>query len=101
MGFFSFLVHELGHPTSLDRGTSGVIYADQLVHTIQNYLFCLPAAQLWHSSGLQMARGNQRELARQKNLKKQQQQKSKRDGDPVKNKENDAAILREKQAKGK
>lgn len=45
-----------------------------------------------------MARGNQRELARQKNLKKQQQAaKNKKEGDPRKRMESDAEILRQKQ----
>lgn len=47
-----------------------------------------------------MARGNQRELARQKNLKKQQEaaKGSKKSGDPKKRMESDADILRKKQA---
>lgn len=46
----------------------------------------------------EMARGNQRDLARQKNLKKQQElAKSTKKGDYQKRKENDADILREKQ----
>lgn len=45
-----------------------------------------------------MTRGNQRELARQKNLKKQaQQKKHKEEGDPKKRMERDAEILRAKQ----
>lgn len=48
-----------------------------------------------------MTRGNQRELARQKNLKKQQLQKSKKEGDPKKRMEADAEKLRIKQAAGK
>lgn len=45
-----------------------------------------------------MARGNQRDLARQKNLKKQQElAKSGKKGDYQKRKQNDADILREKQ----
>lgn len=47
-----------------------------------------------------MARGNQRDLAREKNLKKKGQEKSKKDGDPTKRKENDAEIMRLKQVKG-
>ncbi|SCW00919.1 LAFE_0D01046g1_1 [Lachancea fermentati] len=47
-----------------------------------------------------MARGNQRELARQKNLKKQQEKAkgAKKAGDPKKRMESDADILRQKQA---
>lgn len=47
-----------------------------------------------------MARGNQRELARQKNLKKQQDaaKHQKKGGDPKKRMESDAEILRQKQA---
>ncbi|QLL30492.1 hypothetical protein HG536_0A03090 [Torulaspora globosa] len=47
-----------------------------------------------------MARGNQRELARQKNLKKQQEngKNQKKTGDPKKRMESDAEILRKKQA---
>ncbi|CCK70465.1 uncharacterized protein KNAG_0E02030 [Huiozyma naganishii CBS 8797] len=47
-----------------------------------------------------MARGNQRDLARQKNLKKQQEANkgSKKEGDPKKRMESDAEILRQKQA---
>lgn len=47
-----------------------------------------------------MARGNQRDLARQRNLKKQQEaaKSSKKTGDPKKRMENDADILRQKQA---
>lgn len=48
-----------------------------------------------------MTRGNQREKAREKNLKKQQQEKKKHSGDPTKRKENDAAIMRAKQQAGK
>lgn len=45
-----------------------------------------------------MARGNQRDLARAKNQKKQQElAKSNKKGDYNKRKENDADILREKQ----
>lgn len=46
-----------------------------------------------------MSRGNQRELARLKNQKKEEKNKNKKDGDPRKRGENDAAILREKQRK--
>ncbi|SMN19195.1 similar to Saccharomyces cerevisiae YDL085C-A Putative protein of unknown function [Maudiozyma saulgeensis] len=47
-----------------------------------------------------MARGNQRDLARAKNLKKQQEagKGSKKQGDPKKRMESDADILRQKQA---
>lgn len=47
-----------------------------------------------------MARGNQRDLARQKNLKKQKEQSKglKKGGDPKKRMESDAEILRQKQA---
>ncbi|AMD21741.1 HFL115Cp [Eremothecium sinecaudum] len=46
-----------------------------------------------------MTRGNQRELARQKNLKKQQQdaKSQKKAGDPKKRLQSDADILRQKQ----
>ncbi|AET40335.1 uncharacterized protein Ecym_5598 [Eremothecium cymbalariae DBVPG len=45
-----------------------------------------------------MTRGNQRELARQKNLKKQKENaKSQKKGDPLKRMETDAEILRMKQ----
>lgn len=48
-----------------------------------------------------MARGNQRELARAKNAKKQQElEKGQKKGDPAKRMENDAAKMREKQAAG-
>lgn len=47
-----------------------------------------------------MSRGNQRDKAREKNLKKQQQQKKKQSGDPKKRLEQDAQRLREKQAAG-
>ncbi|KAA8900086.1 hypothetical protein DIURU_003902 [Diutina rugosa] len=49
-----------------------------------------------------MARGNQRDLARAKNLKKQQEaaKSQKKQGDPKKRMENDAEILRQKQAAG-
>lgn len=47
-----------------------------------------------------MARGNQRDLARAKNLKKQQDtaKGSKKQGDPKKRMESEADILRQKQA---
>ncbi|CAI4037819.1 hypothetical protein SMKI_04G1530 [Saccharomyces mikatae IFO 1815] len=47
-----------------------------------------------------MARGNQRDLARQKNLKKQKDmaKSQKKNGDPKKRMESDAEILRQKQA---
>lgn len=48
-----------------------------------------------------MARGNQRELARAKNAKKQQQEKKKSTGDPTKRMESDAEIMRQKQQAGK
>lgn len=48
-----------------------------------------------------MARGNQREKAREKNLKKQQQEKKKNEGDPRKRMEEHAKIMREKQKAGK
>ncbi|GMM51086.1 hypothetical protein DASB73_020440 [Starmerella bacillaris] len=44
-----------------------------------------------------MSRGNQRELARQKNQKKDVKGKNKKQGDPQSRLENDAAILRQKQ----
>jgi len=44
-----------------------------------------------------MSRGNQRELARQKNQKKDEKGKNKKQGDPRARGESDAAILREKQ----
>lgn len=46
-----------------------------------------------------MARGNQRDLARQKNMKKQQElaKSQKKQGDPKKRMESDAEILRAKQ----
>lgn len=49
-----------------------------------------------------MARGNQRDLARAKNQKKQQElaKSQKKQGDPKKRMENDAEILRQKQAAG-
>lgn len=47
-----------------------------------------------------MTRGNQREKAREKNLKKQQEQKKKQEGDPRKRMEAHAAIMREKQKAG-
>lgn len=47
-----------------------------------------------------MARGNQRDLARQKNLKKQKDmaKNQKKSGAPKKRMESDAEILRQKQA---
>lgn len=45
-----------------------------------------------------MARGNQRDLARAKNLKKQQEKKEKKEGDPKKRMETDAERMRQKQA---
>ncbi|KAH3675883.1 hypothetical protein WICMUC_002453 [Wickerhamomyces mucosus] len=45
-----------------------------------------------------MSRGNQREKAREKNLKKQQQEKKKQEGDPRKRLEAQAEIMRQKQA---
>lgn len=49
-----------------------------------------------------MARGNQRDLARAKNLKKQQEAKGqKKEGDPKKRMESDAEKMRQKQAAGK
>lgn len=49
-----------------------------------------------------MARGNQRELARAKNLKKQQEASKgqKKSGNPVKRMESDADKMRRKQAEG-
>ncbi|CUM66151.1 uncharacterized protein PRCAT00003808001 [Priceomyces carsonii] len=49
-----------------------------------------------------MARGNQRDLARQKNLKKQQEASKgqKKAGDPKKRMESDAERMRQKQALG-
>ena len=47
-----------------------------------------------------MARGNQRDKSREKNLKKQAQQKKKQSGDPKKRLEADAEKLRAKQAAG-
>ncbi|XKU26665.1 hypothetical protein FQB29_003765 [Saccharomyces cerevisiae] len=51
-------------------------------------------------TSLTMARGNQRDLARQKNLKKQKDmaKNQKKSGDPKKRMESDAEILRQKQA---
>ncbi|RIB02721.1 small EDRK-rich factor 2-like protein [Gigaspora rosea] len=48
-----------------------------------------------------MARGNQREKAREKNLKKQQKQPKKKDDGPnfKKRAESDAEIMRQKQQK--
>lgn len=48
-----------------------------------------------------MSRGNQREKAREKNAKKQAQQKKKQEGDPKKRLEDQAEIMRKKQAQGK
>lgn len=48
-----------------------------------------------------MTRGNQRELARLKNLKKQDKGKNKQEGDPKKRKEEQAKALQEKIAKKK
>lgn len=48
-----------------------------------------------------MTRGNQREKAREKNLKKQGNEKNKQEGDPKKRMEAHAAIMREKQKAGK
>jgi hypothetical protein len=49
-----------------------------------------------------MARGNQRDLARAKNLKKQQEatKGQKKEGDPKKRMESDAEKMRQKQAAG-
>lgn len=49
-----------------------------------------------------MARGNQRDLARVKNMKKQQDtaKSQKKDGDPKKRMESDAEKMRRKQAEG-
>ncbi|OBA23701.1 hypothetical protein METBIDRAFT_36769 [Metschnikowia bicuspidata var. bicuspidata NRRL YB-4993] len=49
-----------------------------------------------------MARGNQRDLARAKNLKKQQDAAKalKKEGDPKKRMESDAEKMRQKQALG-
>lgn len=50
---------------------------------------------------IQMARGNQRDLARAKNLKKQQEAlKLKKEGNPQKRMEADAEKMRQKQAQG-
>lgn len=48
-----------------------------------------------------MTRGNQREKAREKNLKKQAAEKKKLDGDPKKRMEAHADIMRAKQKAGK
>ncbi|KAK6456832.1 uncharacterized protein RJT20DRAFT_1420 [Scheffersomyces xylosifermentans] len=45
-----------------------------------------------------MARGNQRDLARAKNMKKQQESKGQKKGDPAKRMETDAERMRRKQA---
>lgn len=49
-----------------------------------------------------MARGNQRDLARAKNIKKQQEasKSQKKTGDPAKRMESDAEKMRRKQAEG-
>lgn len=49
-----------------------------------------------------MARGNQRDLARAKNQKKKEEaaKAQKRAGDPKKRMENDADVMRRKQAEG-
>ncbi|ODQ64583.1 hypothetical protein NADFUDRAFT_83534 [Nadsonia fulvescens var. elongata DSM 6958] len=44
-----------------------------------------------------MSRGNQRELAREKNQKKKDAEKSKKSGNPAKRLEEQAAIMRAKQ----
>ena len=48
-----------------------------------------------------MTRGNQREKAREKNMKKASAEKKKQEGDPKKRMEAHAAIMREKQKAGK
>jgi hypothetical protein len=48
-----------------------------------------------------MTRGNQREKARERNNKKLQAQKKKIEGDPKKRLEEQAEIMRKKQAEGK
>jgi 4F5 protein related disordered region len=48
-----------------------------------------------------MTRGNQREKAREKNLKKQAQTKKKQEGDPKKRLEAQADIMRQKQKEGR
>lgn len=47
-----------------------------------------------------MARGNQREKAREKNAKKKAAEKAKQEGDPKKRMEAHAEIMRKKQAEG-
>lgn len=47
-----------------------------------------------------MARGNQRELARAKNMKKQQELNKAKKGDKAKRMESDAEKMRQKQAAG-
>lgn len=47
-----------------------------------------------------MTRGNQREKARERNLKKQAQEKKKQEGDPRKRLEAQAEIMRQKQKAG-
>jgi hypothetical protein len=47
-----------------------------------------------------MARGNQRELARAKNLKKLQEASKEKKGDPAKRMETDAERMRRKQQEG-
>lgn len=49
---------------------------------------------------ISMARGNQRDLARARNLKKQQEQGKAKKGDPAKRMESDADKMRRKQAEG-
>ncbi|CAM9024407.1 unnamed protein product [Wickerhamomyces anomalus] len=55
---------------------------------------------LFKVSNIIMSRGNQREKAREKNAKKQAQQKKKIEGDPKKRLEDQAEIMRKKQAEG-
>jgi 4F5 protein family. len=47
-----------------------------------------------------MARGNQRDIARAKNLKKQQEGSKQKKGDPKKRMESDADVMRKKQQEG-
>jgi hypothetical protein len=61
----------------------------------------LPAFRGWAFSRAIMTRGNQRDKAREKNLKKQADQKKKQDGDPRKRMEAHADIMRQKQAAGR
>ncbi len=64
--------------------------------TVGNKLRIVDPSQIYFET---MARGNQRELARQKNLKKQQEAaKHQKKGDAKKRMESDAEILRQKQA---